>query len=156
MPAGRLLVNFVYAQQVALVGRLARDARSHTALAAEELEALLAHPAVAADLSDSSLDDQLAVVEACDVFLAPQTGFGMAALALGTPWPALSGGRWLEFCFNRVPFRSVIPDTRRYPCFGRFDPVAVVDDGDGPRTPSMSRARREEDLERDRGRGGPS
>jgi hypothetical protein len=100
------------------------------------------------DLFEADLADQLATVEACDVFLAPHTGFGMAALAVGTPWLAISGGRWFEWFFNRVPFRSVIPDTARWPSFSQFDPLAVADDGeDGPRIPSMSRARIREDLD---------
>jgi hypothetical protein len=60
----------------------------------------------------------------------------MAALAVGTPWLALSGGRWFEYFFNRVPFRSMIPDPERYASFTQFVPAAGVDDddGDGPRT----------------------
>ena len=47
-----------------------------------------------------------------------------------------------------MPFRSVLPDTARYPAFSQFDALAIVDDGaDGPRTPSMSRARIREDLD---------
>ena len=43
----------------------------------------------------------------------------------------------------------MIPDTERYPCFSQFAPAATIDDGeDGPRTPSMSRARIRDDLER--------
>jgi hypothetical protein len=43
----------------------------------------------------------------------------------------------------------VLPDTRKYPAFSQFDPADVVDDGDGgPRTPSMTRARVREDLDR--------
>jgi hypothetical protein len=48
-----------------------------------------------------------------------------------------------------VPFRSVIPDVGRYPCFTQFAPADVRPDGDDvPRTPSMSRARIREDLPR--------
>ena len=72
-------------------------------------------------------------MQACDVFLAPHTGFGLAALAVGTPWLAISGGRWFEYYFNHVPFRSVIPDVERYPCFSQFVPAATIDDGDGGR-----------------------
>ena len=132
----------------ALVGRLRRDRRSSTSLSAAEHAELLAHEARPVDCFDVDLAEQLAVVEACDVFLAPHTGFGLAALAVGTPWLALSGGRWFEYFFNRVPFRSIVPDTARYPCFSQFDPVAVTDDdADGPRTPSMSRARIRDELE---------
>jgi len=133
--------------RIALVGKLRRDERSATSLDVGEHAALLAHPAVAADAFDLDLAEQLAIVEACDVFLAPHTGFGLAALAVGTPWLALSGGRWFEYFFNGVPFRSVIPDTRRYPCFSQFEAPAVADDEDGPRVPSMSRARIRDDRD---------
>jgi hypothetical protein len=47
-----------------------------------------------------------------------------------------------------VAFRSVIPDVARYPAFSQLDPAVIVDDGDdGPRTPSMTRARIEDDLD---------
>lgn len=102
------------------------------------------------DCVDVPLVEQLAVVEACDVLPALHFGFGMAALAVGTPWSALSGGRWFEYWANAgVPCRSVLPDPARYPAFNQFDPAAVVLDGDdGPRTPSMTRARVREDLDR--------
>jgi hypothetical protein len=95
---------------------------------------------------DLPLLDQLALVEACSLFVSPHTGFGTAALAVGTPWLALSGGPWHEWFFNGVPFWSVIPDTERYPCFTQLaeQPASVEDDG--PRTPSMTGARIERDL----------
>jgi hypothetical protein len=61
----------------------------------------------------------------------------------------VSGGRWFEYFFNRVPFRSIIPDCERYPSFTQFDPGTVIDDdGAGPRTPSMTAARVRDDLDR--------
>jgi hypothetical protein len=46
-----------------------------------------------------------------------------------------------------VPFRSIIPDVQRYPAFSQFAPAATIEDGeDGPRTPSMCRARIREDV----------
>jgi hypothetical protein len=135
--------------RVALVGRLQRDRGSSTALDAAEVADLLVHDTVALDAFDADLAEQLAVVEACDVFLAPHTGFGLAALAVGTPWLALSGGRWFEYFFNHVPFRSILPDTERYPSFSAFDPLPIGTDGeDGPRTPSMTQVRVREDLDR--------
>ena len=114
-----------------------------------ELAELLKHPSGPIDCFGCEFAEQLAVIEASDLFLAPHTGFGLAALAVGTPWLALSGGRWFEYFFNRVPFRSIIPDTERYPCFTQFDPaVTFLDGDDGARTPSMSHARVREDLAR--------
>jgi hypothetical protein len=135
--------------RVLLVGRLARDERTTTALGRSELDRLLEHRIVAGDAFDRPLLEQLAVVERCGLFLSPHTGFGMAALAVGTPWLAISGGRWFEWYFNRVPFRSIVPDTRRYPCFSQFAADVPEPDGtDGDRVPSMTRARISEDLPR--------
>ncbi|SDN79974.1 hypothetical protein [Geodermatophilus sp. DSM 45219] len=136
--------------QLVLLGRLARDERSSTSWGRDDVDALLAHRSHPVDCVDVPLAEQLAVVEACDILLAPHSGFGMAALAVGTPWLALSGGRWFEYWSNSgVPFRSVLPDLQRYPAFSQFDPADVVVDGDdGPRTPSMTRARVREDLDR--------
>lgn len=135
--------------QIVLVGKLTRDDRTATALDAAELAGLLAHRSRPVNCCDVALTEQLAVVEACDVFLAPHTGFGLAALAVATPWLAISGGRWFEYFFNHVPFRSILPDTERYPSFSQFDPVATIVDGDeGPRIPGMSRTRIQHDLDR--------
>jgi len=134
--------------RIALVGKLAADERSSTTLDAGELAALLAHRSSPVDCFDIGLIEQLAVVEACDVFLAPHTGFGLAALAVGTPWLALSGGRWFEYFFNHVPFRSIVPDTERYPSFSQFAAPEVVAGEDGLRTPSMTERRVREDLDR--------
>jgi hypothetical protein len=132
----------------ALLGKLGRDRRTSTALRREELDDLLSHHGAPLDCFDIDLTEQLAVVEAASAFVSPHTGFGLAALAVGTPWLTISGGRWLEYYFNHVPFRSIIPDVERYPAFSQFDPAAVVEDGDdGPRTPSMTRARIEDDLD---------
>lgn len=135
--------------RVVLVGRPQRDERTSTALGRSELERLLEHRIVTNDAFDCQLLEQLAVVERCGVFLSPHTGFGMAALAVGTPWLALSGGRWFEWYFNRVPFRSIVPDTSRYPGFSQFaSDVPGRDGDDGDRIPTMTRARIGEDLER--------
>jgi hypothetical protein len=135
--------------QIALIGKRTDDDRTTTSLAGDELAALLAHRSRPIDCFDIGLIEQLAVAEACGVFLAPHTGFGLAALAVGTPWLALSGGRWFEYFFNRVPFRSVIPDTSRYPCFTQFDEAGTIVERDGRRrTPSMSEARIRADLPR--------
>jgi hypothetical protein len=136
------------AVRIALLGKLRRDRRTATSIDRVELDELLTHATRPLDCFDIDLADQLAIVEACDIFLAPHTGFGLAALAVGTPWLAISGGRWFEYYFNHVPFRSIIPDVERYPSFSQFAPAAMVDDGeDGPRTPSMSRSRVRDDLD---------
>jgi len=127
---------------ICVVGKLERDGRTSTSWSREELESLA--PDVWA--VDEPLLDQLALVEACDLFVSPHTGFGLAALAVGTPWLALSGGPWHEWLFNGVPFYSVIPDTRRYPAYTQLAEQPDQVEDDGPRTPSMSRTRIDEDL----------
>jgi hypothetical protein len=125
----------------ALIGRTTKDARTSSAL---DRRALLDHPSKPMDAYDLPLERQLAIVKASELFLSPHTGFGLAALATGTPWLTISGGRWFEYYFNHVPFRSVIPDVERFPCFSQFSPAAIVDG----RTPSMSDARIAADLDR--------
>jgi hypothetical protein len=73
----------------------------------------------------------------------------MAALAVGTPWLTISGGRWFEYYFNHVPFRSIIPHVEHYAPFTQFqEPPTICDGEDGLRTPSMTLARIQDDLER--------
>jgi hypothetical protein len=97
---------------------------------------------------DLPLAEQLAVVEASSLLVSPHTGFSFGALAVGTPWLAISGGRWHEYFFNGVPFYSVLPDPDRYPPFAWNDQLALIEDidGEGLRTPSMGLARLREDL----------
>jgi hypothetical protein len=128
--AWRMILDALPDARVALIGRLTRDERSSTSISRAELDELLAHPSRPLDCFDLPLAEQLAVVEACKVFISPHTGFGLAALAVGTPWLTISGGRWFEYFFNRVPFRSILPDTERHP------------------HPSMSDERIREDLDR--------
>jgi hypothetical protein len=134
---------------ILLIGKLGPDdIRSTSTITRAEVERLLSSCPAAVDCFDRPLLEQLALVEASDLFLSPHTGFAFAALAVGTPWLALSGGPWHEYFFNGVPFYSVLPDARRYPCFtwdGRMEPVED-EDGEGPRTPSMTVARVREDL----------
>jgi hypothetical protein len=129
-----------------LVAKFEHDGRTRTSLPEEALERLEAVAGGAVRAVDVPLLEQLAYVEASSFFLSPHTGFGTAALAVGTPWLALSGGPWHEWFFNGVPFWSVIPDTERYPCFTQLAEQPAPVDDDGPRTPSMTRARIERDL----------
>jgi hypothetical protein len=134
---------------VCLVGKLRRDERTSTSIGREKLERIAAATRGAVECFDRPIVDQLAFVEACDLFLSPHTGFGMAALAVGTPWLTLSGGRWPEFFFNGVPFYSLLPDPDRTAWYTRHDPPPMLpqdEDGEGPRTPSMTRARVRQDL----------
>jgi hypothetical protein len=135
----------------AFVGRLRSEAgRTTSGTTRDSLDRLLAAPRRAVDLFDRPILDQLAGIEASSLFVSPHTGFGFAAVAVGTPWLTLSGGDWFEYFFNGVPFYSVLPKSREYPAFsfGRRLPMIEADeDGEGPRTASMGIARVRHDLE---------
>ena len=132
--------------QLVAVGKTATDGRTTTSGAA--LTQVRRHQATTVDAVDLPLVDQLALVERCALFLSPHSGFGMAATSVGTPWLTVAGGRWFEYFFNHVPFRSVIPDTTRWPAYTTFDDLPVITDHDSPRTPNMSDARIRADLHR--------
>jgi hypothetical protein len=121
----------------ALIGRTTRDERTRSALDASTLRD---HPSRPLDAYDLPLKEQLAIVKASELFLSPHTGFGLAALATGTPWLTISGGRWFEYYFNHAPFRSIIPDPERFPAFTQFS--------DADPSKSMSDERIGQDLER--------
>jgi hypothetical protein len=142
----RALADALSGAVFCFVGKLARDRRTATSLARGDFDRLIAAVPHAVDCVDQPILEQLAFVEACDLFVSPHTGFGCAALAVGTPWLCLSGGPWHEWLFNGVPFYSVLPDTERFPCFTWMDRAPPLVDDDGPRTSSMSRARIEQDL----------
>jgi hypothetical protein len=137
-----------------LLGRLRQDQRTRSTLTADEVARLHAAVPNVVDGFDRPIVEQLALVEACDLFLSPHTGFGMAALAVTTPWLTISRGPGAEYFFNGVPFYSLVPDRERFGEFGPYNPPPLLiddEDGEGPRTPGMSRARivsdREELLE---------
>ncbi|QFU92427.1 hypothetical protein [Amycolatopsis sp. YIM 10] len=134
--------------EIVLLGKTGQDGRTTSGFGERGLRELLAHRSKPVNAVDVPLAEQLGLVQASDVFVSPHTGFGLAVLATGTPWLTISGGRWFEYFFNGVPFRSIIPDTGRFPSYSQFDPAVVTEDDEGPRTPSMSRARIEADLDR--------
>jgi hypothetical protein len=121
----------------ALIGRTTADERTRSAL---DRRPLLDHPSTPLDAYDLPLERQLAIVKASELFLSPHTGFGLAALATGTPWLTISGGRWFEYYFNHVPFRSILPDPERFPAFTQFSEADA--------TKSMSDERIATDLDR--------
>lgn len=131
-----------------LVGKLRPDERTSTTFTREELDRLRAAMPRSVDVVDEPLVKQLGAVAACDMLVSPHTGFGMVALAVGTPWLTIGGNRWPEYFFNGVPFYTVIPDVDRFPCYNLMagDPPMITDDGE--RSPSMSRTRIEADLGR--------
>jgi hypothetical protein len=66
---------------------------------------------------DVGLWNQLALLEWCDLLIAPHTGFAFLAPSVGTPWLSISGVRWPECYFNDVPFYCVLPECDAYPCW---------------------------------------
>ena len=134
-----------------LVGRL-DDAggRTSSGITRGEVERLLASRPHSVDAFDRPILAQLAAVEASSVFVSPHTGFGFAAVAVGTPWLTLSGGDWHEYFFNGVPFHSVLPTGVDGPVFARGGPLPLVEsdeDGEGPRSATMSVGRIAADLD---------
>jgi hypothetical protein len=67
---------------------------------------------------DIGLENQLAIIQSSNIFIAPHTGFAFLAPCLGTPWLALSGGEWAEEMPAQMPFYSVLPSCKKYPCNG--------------------------------------
>ena len=130
-----------------LLGKLRQDGRTATSFGRAELGELAASVPVSVDAVDLPIVDELAAVAACDVLVAPHSGFGMAALAVGTPWLSIAGNLWPEYYFNGVPFYSVLPDVRRFPAYTGLGPEPEPVDDDGPRSPSMCRERIEADLD---------
>jgi hypothetical protein len=135
----------------AFVGRLLDEGgRTLSGIARGEVDRLVASRRHAFDMFDRPILDQLAFVEASSLFVSPHTGFGFAAVAVGTPWLTLSGGDWHEYFFNGVPFYSVLPKSRTHPAFVQSRKLPMIDvdaDGEGPRTATMSAARIKEDLD---------
>jgi hypothetical protein len=133
---------------VELIGKLKDEGHPNTtAFSRSDLAALLERYPFCRDRFDIGITNQLAVAQRCSLLIAPHTGFAFAVLAVGTPWLAISGGRWREFFHVGLPFYSVLPDPSRYPAFDEaaFDRLVVDRDG-SERIASMCEDRVEEDL----------
>jgi hypothetical protein len=129
------------------IGKLKRDdLRTASAVERRDVDELLARYPRSVDCFDAGILRQLAVVQACDLFVSPHTGFGFAVLAVGTPWLTLSGGPFPEYFYNGVPFFSVLPDREWYPAYGDSGCEATVPEDDQEVIVSMSRRRITEDL----------
>ncbi len=101
-----------------LTGKTVQDDRSRTySYTKRQLKDFFRSSPELVNCFDIGLWNQLALLEACDLLLAPHTGFAFLAPSVGTPWLTLSGVRWPECFFNDVPFYSVLPDCPHYPCW---------------------------------------
>ena len=83
-----------------------------------KVETFIASIPGAINCYDIGLENQLSIIQNSNVFIAPHTGFAFLAPCLGTPWLALSGGEWAEEMPAQIPFYSVLPSCRKYPCHG--------------------------------------
>ena len=67
---------------------------------------------------DLGLWKQIALIETCDLFLSPHTGFAFIAPLVNTPWLEIANCPWPAYIFNDIPFYSVLPDCGSYPGWG--------------------------------------
>lgn len=59
--------------------------------------------------------NQLALIQRCDIFLSPHTGFAFLPPLVGTPWLEIANCPWPAYIFNYLPFYSVFPECGWYP-----------------------------------------
>jgi hypothetical protein len=130
-----------------LLGKYRANGQTTTGFPGPDFETLLATTPHTVDVADLPLTEQLAAVAGCDVLISPHSGFGMAALAVGTPWLSIAGNAWPEYYFPGVPFYSVLPDITTYPAYHQLGAVPDPVEDDGPRAPSMCHARIRADLD---------
>jgi hypothetical protein len=88
----------------------------------QDIERVLASEPDTVDCYDIGFWNQVALLESCDMVIAPRTGFAALALCVGTPWLTISGGDWPEYFFNGVPFYPVLPDDPDYPYRAKLYP----------------------------------
>lgn len=106
-----------------LTGKSEPDGRSSTvAFPNTAIADLLGISARTFDFYDAGIWNQMALLERCDMLIAPHTGFAFLAPSVGTPWLAVSGVRWPECFFNDVPFYCVLPECTHYPCWTGMKP----------------------------------
>jgi hypothetical protein len=109
--------------QFFVTGKSVVDERSSTlCFSPQDLATLVAASPRIVDCYDIGLWNQLALLNSCHALIAPHTGFAFLAPCVGTPWIAISGVRWPECFFNDVPFYSVLPECRHYPCWADMKP----------------------------------
>jgi ADP-heptose:LPS heptosyltransferase len=73
----------------------------------------------AIDCYDIGMWNQIALLEKCDVLIAPHSGFSFLASCVDTPLLEISGGDWSAYLFNHIPFYCVLPDDKDFPYRGK-------------------------------------
>lgn len=71
------------------------------------------------NMYDLSLEKQLALIQISNLFISPHSGFSFFAPCVGTPWLCISGAYWKEPLISNMPFYSVLPKCKKYPCHGK-------------------------------------
>ena len=71
------------------------------------------------DCYDIGMWNQIALLEKCDVLIAPHSGFSFLASCVDTPLLEISGGDWSAYLFNHNPFYCVLPDDKDFPYRGK-------------------------------------
>ncbi|HET9139956.1 hypothetical protein [Actinophytocola sp.] len=90
--------------------------RTYTAGYSDQaVDELLASGPDIVDCYDIGVWNQVALLQRCDVLVAPNAGFSLLAPCVGTPLLTIAGGDEVEFFFNGVPFAVVLPDTPGFP-----------------------------------------
>jgi hypothetical protein len=106
-----------------LIGRVAESEdgkRTTSSIGRNEVDRLLAAVPATVDCFNLPILDQVALMEASSLLVAPHTGFAFAALCVDTPWLALSHVGQHEYFCNGVPFYSLIPEGEAAMTIARF------------------------------------
>ena len=135
-----------------LVGRHSGDGgRTTSGITRDEVDRLLKSRRDAVDAFDRPLLEQLALVEAASLFLSPHTGFGFAAPRRGNAVADDLRRRLARVLLQRRPVplrRAARASTARSSRGASPLPIVEADeDGEGPRTATMTARRIDADLE---------
>jgi hypothetical protein len=101
----------------------------------EDAERIGARVAGVVECFDIGMWNQIALIERCDLFCSPHTGFAFSAHFAGTPWLSIGSCPWADYLFNGVPFYSALPNCPNYPasysqeslCMQRWEEEAQPD-----------------------------
>lgn len=81
----------------------------------QEIDQLAAQLPQVVNCYDIGMWNQIALIEMCDLFCSPHTGFAFVSQLVNTPWLVIAGCPWCEYQFNGVPFYSALPNCEHYP-----------------------------------------
>ncbi|MEZ4865865.1 MAG: hypothetical protein R3C14_31415 [Caldilineaceae bacterium] len=81
----------------------------------QEIDQLAARLPQVVNCYDLGMWNQIALIEGCDLFCSPHTGFAFLSQLVDTPWLVVAGCPWPEYQFNGTPFYSALPNCENYP-----------------------------------------